>query len=64
MSENEVGREIVKDIAGNSGELIVKSGGDDTTGICAGTVAANLVDYFSNYYVIFATYSTLQTVII
>jgi hypothetical protein len=29
-----------KDIAGNSGELIIQFGGDDTTGICTGTVAA------------------------
>ena len=35
----------------------------DTTGICAGMVATNLVNYFSSYYIIFATYSTLQTVI-
>jgi hypothetical protein len=36
-------------IAGNSGELIVQSGGDDTTCICVGTVAAKFVDYFSNF---------------
>ena len=37
-----------RDIAGNSGELIVQSGGDDMTCICAGTVAAKSVNYFCN----------------
>jgi hypothetical protein len=35
------------DVAGDSGESNVQSGGDDTTGISAVTVAPNFVDYFS-----------------
>jgi hypothetical protein len=35
-------------IAGNSGELNAQLGGDDTTCICAGTVADKSIYYFCN----------------
>jgi len=37
-----------RDVAGDSGESIVLSRGDDTVGICAVTVAHYFADYFSN----------------
>lgn len=37
-----------RDVAGDSGESNVLSGGDDTADIGAVTVALNFVDYFSN----------------
>ena len=37
-----------RDVAGDSGESNVQSGGDDTVGISAVTVACNFADYFSN----------------
>lgn len=36
-----------REIAGDSGESNIQFGGDDTTCNCAGTVAANFVDYVS-----------------
>ena len=43
------GKSFTRDVAGDSGESIAQSGGDDTTGISASTVAANFVVLFQQF---------------
>jgi hypothetical protein len=40
-----------RDVASDSGESIAQSGGDDTTGISASTVAAKIVVFISSIYI-------------
>ena len=43
------GKSFTRDVADDSGESIAQSGGDDTTGISASTVAANFVVLFQQF---------------
>jgi hypothetical protein len=43
------GRLYARDVAGDSGESNAQSGGDNTTGISASTVAANFVVLFQQF---------------